>query len=664
MKLKGKIVLFTVLICVISILSISTINYVVSIKKLEEEVNKEVQLEAQNIAKDIDKWMSVQKVTLYDVVDNIVYNNNLEYDYLHNYLKKANERHPEKDHFMIFSDGRYVDVVGWVPDIDLTELDWYTEAMESDEVYVSEPFFSEALSKMVITISKSFKTQDGSEGVLACDIILDHLVELVSAVEIGSGSYAFLMDKEGNLVTHENEEFNPNEEEVININNILDGKLSPIMNKESMDIRNRKVQDYDKIDRFFFFGDVLESDWKVGVGVSTDYAVGAIDATIRYTMLTTVIVLVISVIVSLYISNSITKPIIHSVAIAENIGNLNLLDNIDEKDLKRKDEVGQMYNSYQNIIEKLKVFMKELEESIRTNHQVYKETIEKLSFLTNQAEDTSATTEELSAGMEETAAATISLDESTTDIDRAISDFAEKVEEGAITSSEISTKAETLSVQFNEARNNTMEIYVNARKDIEEAIESSKEVEKINMLSNAILEITEQTSLLSLNAAIEAARAGESGRGFAVVAEEIRKLADNSNETVIEIQAVTEGITEAVSQLVNNTSNLIDFLETDIIGDYEMMVETANQYKDDGSSLNNIISDLSATSQELTATINEMSNSMRDIAITVEESTTATNNIAEKNIDIVEAINNINDIMKKNREVSEKLEEIVSQVKF
>src|SRR5699024_3636651 len=170
----------------------------------------------------------------------------------------------------------------------------------------------------------------------------------------------------------------------------------------------------------------------------------------------------------LYTSNSITKPIIHSVAIAENIGNLNLLDNIDEKDLKRKDEVGQMYNSYQNIIEKLKVFMKELEESISTNDQEYKETIEKLSILTNQAEDTSATTEELSASMEETAAATISLDESTTDIDRAISDFAEKVEEGAITSSEISTKAETLSVQFNEARNNTMEIYVNARKDIEE----------------------------------------------------------------------------------------------------------------------------------------------------------------------------------------------------
>lgn len=664
MKLKGKIVLFTVLICVVSILSVFIINYEVSIKKLEEETNKEVQLEAVNIAKDIDKWMSVQKNTLCDVAEDIVFNDNLEDDYLHDYLVKANERYPERDHFMIFSDGRYVDVIGWEPDMDLTVQDWYKEAIKSDEVYVSEPFFNEALSKMTITMSKSFKTQDGEEGVVACDIVLDHLVDLVSSAKIGKGSYAFLVDKEGNIVTHKNDQFKPSAEKITNINDMLGGKLGKIVDKGKMDIRDRKIKDYDKAYRFFFFGDVLESGWKVGVGVSEDYAVGAIDNAIHYTILATIIVLVVAIILSIYISNSITKPIVHSVGIAENIANLNLLDEIDKKELEREDEVGQVYNSYQNIIEKLKIFMKEMENSIRTNRQVYEETIERLNFLTSQAEDTSATTEELSAGMEETASSTISLDESASEIDKAISDFAEKVEEGATTSSEISTKADRLSSQFNQAKDNTMEIYTTTRKEIEQAIESSKEVDKINVLSSAILEITEQTSLLSLNAAIEAARAGESGRGFAVVAEEIRKLAENSNETVVEIQNVTEGITKAVAQLVNNTTSLINFLETDIIKDYEMMVETVDQYKDDGSSLNNIISDLSATSEELSATINQMSESMKDIATTVEESTTATNNIAEKNMNIVEAINNINNIMEKNKKVSEKLEEIVSQVKF
>lgn len=195
-------------------------------------------------------------------------------------------------------------------------------------------------------------------------------------------------------------------------------------------------------------------------------------------------------------------------------------------------------------------------------------------------------------------------------------------------------------------------------------ISNRKEVEKIDVLSNAILEISEQTSLLALNAAIEAARAGDTGKGFAVVADEIRKLAENSNQTAGEIQNVTQSITEAVKQLVDNTNELVAFLEKDVMGDYEMMVEAVNQYKDDGSSLNSIISDLSATAEELTATINQIATSIKDISITVEESAKATTNIAEKNMNVVEAINNINDIMKKNKQVSDKLQEIVSEVKF
>lgn len=66
---------------------------------------------------------------------------------------------------------------------------------------------------------------------------------------------------------------------------------------------------------------------------------------------------------------------------------------------------------------------------------------------------------------------------------------------------------------------------------LQSSLEKSKDVEKINVLTNDILEISSQTNLLALNASIEAARAGEVGKGFAVVADEIRKLADSSRET-------------------------------------------------------------------------------------------------------------------------------------
>ena len=664
MKLKSKMILFTVLVCIMSILSISTINYIISIKKLEEEVSNRVQLETVGVAKDIDKWMALQKDSLHEVIESMIVSNDFEYNKACNYLKLASERNPGNLYFISFSDQYYLEPTRFKPNYDPTQRGWYVGAMETDDFYISDPYVDAKTKSIVITISKAFKTLEGRKGVIASDIQINYLLDLISSVEVGEGSYVFLMDQENNIITHQNEEFKPSEEQVMNVNDILNGKLITVMESDQIDLRDRQVKDYDGVNRFFFFGDVLESDWKVGVAVSVGHTMGVIDNAIYYTILATIIVLAISIVLSLYISNSITKPIVKTVAIAENIGNLNLLDEIDEKDLKRKDEIGQMYNSYQNVIKKLKVFMKDMEESIRTNHQIYKDTIEKLDYLVNQAQDTSATTEELSAGMEETSATTVSINESSNEIDKAIADFAEKVEEGATTSNAISTKADTLSSQFIQAKDNTMEIYHQTKGEIKQAIESSKEVEKINVLSNAILEITEQTSLLSLNAAIEAARAGESGRGFAVVADEIRKLAESSNHTVVEIQAVTEGITKAVEQLVKNTSNLINFLESDIIGDYEMMVQAVKEYKEDGFSLNHIITDLSATSEELAASVNQIAVSINEISTTVEESTTATTNIANMNMNIVEAIHNINDIMEKNKEVSEKLEEIVSQVKF
>lgn len=664
MKLKNKLVLFTTLVCIISILSISVINYMVSIKKLEEEVNTKVQLEAGSIAKDIDKWIGLQKSSLNELIQGMVVANNFDYEYGCDFLVAAKERNPGNHYYMAFEDQYYLHPDRRQIDYDPTERGWYVGAIDIDDFYISAPYVDSRTNNMVVSIAKSFETLDGRKGVISNDIQIDYLVDLIAGANLVEGSYAFLADNQGNIITHINEEFKPIEDKTVSINDILEGKLGQISEAEDLSIKDRRITDFDGTDRFFFLADVLESNWKVGVGVSVDYAIGAVNNVIQYTLIATIIVLAITVVLALYIANSITKPIIHSVAIAENIGNLNLEDEIDEKKLNRKDEIGQMYNSFQNIIVKLKVFMLDMQNSINTNHEVYENTLNQLNQLTHLAEDTSATTEELSASMEETTASTLSVNESATNIDKAINDFASKIEKGAYTSSEISSKADTLSTQFIQAKNNTLDIYASTKEEIEKAIVSSKEVSKIDVLSKAILAISEQTSLLSLNAAIEAARAGESGRGFAVVADEIRKLAEGSNKTVLEIQNVTQGITHAVNQLVHNTTNLINFLESDILGDYEMMVDAVNQYKADGSSLNDIITDLSATSEELSATANQISTSLAEVSITVEDSTLATTNIAEKNMNIVEAINNINHIMEKNKEVSEKLEEIVSQVKF
>lgn len=128
------------------------------------------------------------------------------------------------------------------------------------------------------------------------------------------------------------------------------------------------VKDYDGVDRLFFFADILESNWKVGTAISAHHAIGVIVEFIMDLLIVRIIILVIFISITLYIFNSITKPIARTVQIFGDIANLDLSKTIDEKELKRKDELGQMYNSFKNTIGNLKVFMKEMENTIQINH--------------------------------------------------------------------------------------------------------------------------------------------------------------------------------------------------------------------------------------------------------------------------------------------------------
>ncbi|MBO0563317.1 methyl-accepting chemotaxis protein, partial [Clostridium botulinum] len=164
--------------------------------------------------------------------------------------------------------------------------------------------------------------------------------------------------------------------------------------------------------------------------------------------------------------------------------------------------------------------------------------------------------------------------------------------------------------------------------ELERAIESSKVVEQINVLSESIMEITSQTNLLALNAAIEAARAGEAGKGFSVVADEIRKLAEQSKDTVTEIQSITVKVIESVKNLSDSSSNLLTFVSTDMDNDYKTMLNVADKYSEDASFVDTLVTDFSSTSEDLLASLQDVLKTIEGVAQAASEGAGGTTDIA------------------------------------
>lgn len=159
-------------------------------------------------------------------------------------------------------------------------------------------------------------------------------------------------------------------------------------------------------------------------------------------------------------------------------------------------------------------------------------------------------------------------------------------------------------------------------------IEESKQVEQIDQLTNAILNIADQTTLLSLNASIEAARAGESGKGFAVVADEIRKLAENCEETAIQIQKITMNVTDAVDNLCNNATEVLGFIESHVKETNRKLMDTSEQYNDDAQNMEDILQEFSLASQNISTEIGIIIKSFSDLKDATQEGAKGTTEVA------------------------------------
>ncbi len=321
-----------------------------------------------------------------------------------------------------------------------------------------------------------------------------------------------------------------------------------------------------------------------------------------------------------------------------------------------KDEVGQLVSGINSLIESLQDIMLQ----VRNYSEDLKGSVDSVFRQVGNANDTvnetSASMEELSASMQETTATTFSLTEQADIINQEMQDMNKEAKNGSDYAKNIRNNADRMKDATIESKNKTLQLINEIKENLEKAIQNSTKVALINEMTNEILSISEQTTLLSLNASIEAARAGEAGKGFAVVANEIRSLADNSNNTANKIQEINAMVTKAVNELSANANSMIDFVNTDVMKDYDMLADTVDQYNTDANSFDKILSRFYHNTVRLSQTMTEMAESINQITVTIEESSHTIENVANNSSELVESMGRISENMEKNSEISNTLQ--------
>ena len=259
-------------------------------------------------------------------------------------------------------------------------------------------------------------------------------------------------------------------------------------------------------------------------------------------------------------------------------------------------EAGQIATAMDSLYETFRKIVSTLRECTATLNDSTDKMNHASHMLIEGMGDNSATTEELAASITTTNSAIEQVVNEILTISELVEKVEEKVKAGDRKSENLLETAQSMREMADTTLTGTGERIEKNRKHVEDAMVNLKSLTRINDMAKQILDIANQTNLLSLNASIEAARAGENGRGFAVVAQEIGTLASNSSATAKEIQDICKDINDNIQNVQGCIDDIMGFMEGDVSDKFKEFANIANEYSTSVVEIRDAIGEIEDTS--------------------------------------------------------------------
>lgn len=498
--------------------------------------------------------------------------------------------------------------------------------MKNNVVTMCENYLYDTCVSASNTLYESFY---GDTEQVNMDVRIQYILYNVGIQDMDS-SKAYLVDKSGNFLYH-------NDPDMIGtqmtgnkvIQDVLD-QLNSTGIMPAADVKECKVDGRQKYVAYM----CTVNDWVVYVEADKDDVLSSITSIITSSLIVGGLLILLAVVIGIIVTGKITKPITKLTTVINDISELNMTD---EHEIPiTKDEIGvmgaavaRMKHQLQEIVGDLNGISGKLVSDSNTLYDISEN-------VTEASTNNSATNEELAASMESTSQSTENVTNSVQDMNSSAIEVANKINEGTNLTSSAMDKAQEIHERTRQAREETLKVYDEIKGTSEQAIIQAKEVQKINELANAIQEIADQTTLLSLNASIEAARAGEQGRGFAVVASEIANLASESTTTGANIVTIVAQVNTSVETLTKCLVDALEFLENKVMNDYDAFMASSDEYSSAAKNIEDFMNQANEEVDQLKSAINSITDAMDSINRNINECSIGINDIANKTTEVVE----------------------------